>query len=141
MTKELTTSSIDRQNILNNPYAIEEIRKAAGIQGIVFEGEIKFLKEQLAAFFEIDPRTIDRYLEKNIDELSKNGYEVLRGKRLQEFKLSLKTGYVDDINVVHKVVNLGLFNFRAFLNLTMLLFESEQVKIFRSAILYEKKNI
>lgn len=135
MSKELTTSSIDRQNILNNPYAIEEIQKASGIKGIIFEGEIKFLKDQLATFFEVDPRTIDRYLEKNIDELSKNGYEVLRGKRLQEFKLTLKTGYVDDINVVHKVVNLGLFNFRAFLNLTMLLVESERARILRSVIL------
>ena len=104
MSKELTTLAIDRQNILNNPYALEEIQKAAGIQGITFEGEIKFLKEQLAAFFEVDTRTIDRYLEKHIDELSKNGYEVLRGKRLQEFKLAIKTGYVDDINNAQKKI-------------------------------------
>lgn len=135
MSKELTTSSIDRQNILNNPYALEEIQKASGIKGIVFEGEIKFLKDQLATFFEVDPRTIDRYLEKNINELSKNGYEVLRGKRLQEFKLTLKTGYVDDINVVDTIPQLGVFNFRSFLNLAMLLVESERARILRSVIL------
>ena len=135
MPKELTTSSIDRQNILNNPYALEEIQKAAGIQGIIFEGEIKFLKDQLSSFFEVDPRTVDRYLEKNIDELSKNGYEVLRGKRLQEFKLALKTGYVDDINVVDTIPQIGVFNFRSFLNLAMLLAESERAKILRGVIL------
>ena len=114
---------------------MEEIQKASGIKGIVFEGEIKFLKEQLAVFFEIDSRTIDRYLEKNINELSKNGYEVLRGKRLQEFKLAIKTGYVDDINVVDTIPQLGAFNFRSFLNLAMLLVESERAKILRGVIL------
>ena len=28
MNKDLKTSKIDRQNILNNPYAIEEVRTA-----------------------------------------------------------------------------------------------------------------
>ena len=115
MSKNLTTSSIDRQNILNNPYAVEEIRKAAGITGIMFDGELKFLKDQLAAFFEVDPRTIDRYLENNLDELSNNGYEVLRANRLKEFKLALKSGYVGDINVVNKTPQLGVFNLRSFL--------------------------
>ncbi len=33
MSKDLTNSAIDRQNILNNPYALAEIEKAAGIKG------------------------------------------------------------------------------------------------------------
>ncbi|MBN2570503.1 MAG: hypothetical protein JXA68_00125 [Ignavibacteriales bacterium] len=135
MNKDLTKSSIDRQNILNNPYALEEIRKAAGISGIMFEGELKYLKEQLASFFEVAPRTIDRYLEKDFDELSDNGYEVLRGNRLKEFKLALKLGYVDDINVVNITPQLGVFNFRSFLNLAMLLTESERAKVLRGVIL------
>lgn len=135
MIKDLTNSQIDRQNILNNQYAFEEIRKAVGLVGILFENEYKFIKDQVSAFFEVDPRTIDRYLEKNSNELSQNGYEVLRGKRLQEFKLTIKSMGVDDINVVHKVVNLGIFNFRSFLNLAMLLTESERAKTLRSVIL------
>ena len=135
MAKDLTSSSIDRQNILNNQYALEEIRKAAGIDGILFEGELKFTKEQITRFFEVDIRTIDRYLEKYTEELSQNGYEVLRGKSLNEFKLCVKNSGVNDINVVHSVVNIGLFNFRAFLNLAMLLVESERAKILRSVIL------
>ena len=33
-TKDLTTSAVDRQNVLNNPYALAEIERAAGMQGI-----------------------------------------------------------------------------------------------------------
>ena len=56
MNKDLTTSVIDRQNVLNNPYALAEIEKAAGLNGIVFEGRAIVLKEQVAAFFEVSPR-------------------------------------------------------------------------------------
>lgn len=135
MSKNLTNSPLDRQNILNNQYAIEEIRKAVGLEGILFEDEYKFIKDQVSSFFEVDPRTIDRYLEQYSDELSENGYEVLRGKRLQDFKLTLKSLDVDDINVVHKVVNLGIFNYRSFLNLAMILIESEKAKVLRGVIL------
>jgi hypothetical protein len=135
MSKDLTSSAIDRQNILNNPYAVEEIRTAAGISGVIFEGELKFIKEQLTAFFEVDVRTINRYLEAHSEELSANGYEVLRGKRLQEFKLAIKTGDVRDINVLNVVPQVGVFNFRAFLDLSMLLTESDRAKILRGVIL------
>ncbi|MBI5215601.1 MAG: DNA-binding protein [Ignavibacteriae bacterium] len=135
MSKDLTSSAIDRQNILNNPYAVEEIQTAAGITGIVFNGEIKFIKDQLASFFEVDVRTVNRYLETHSDELSKNGYEVLRGKRLQEFKLAIKTGDVKDMNVLNTVPQIGIFNFRSFLDLAMLLTESERAKTLRGVIL------
>ena len=36
MAKDLTNSKIDRQNILNNNYAIDEIEKACNIEGIFF---------------------------------------------------------------------------------------------------------
>ncbi len=135
MGKNLTTSAIDRQNILNNRYAIEAIQKETGFKAIVYNNEFIFSKEQLARFFEVDERTIERYLEKHSEELAKNGYKVLRGKELKIFKLWLAEHDVSDINVAHKVVNIGLFNFRAFLNLTMLLVESEKARILRSAIL------
>lgn len=135
MVKDLTNSQIDRQNILNNQYALEEIRKVVGLEGIIFENEYKFIKDQVALFFEVDPRTIDRYLEKYSDELSQNGYEVLRGKRLQDFKLAIKSVDVNDMNVVNKVPQLGIFNFRSFLNFSMLLAESEKAKILRSIVL------
>ena len=135
MSKDLTNSAIDRQNILNNPYALVEIEKAAGIQGIPFEGKTVLLKEQVAAFFEVTPRTIDNYIERNGEELRQNGYEVLRGNRLKEFKLLVKAQFDNETDFVIKTNMLGIFDFRAFLNLAMLVSESERAKLLRQAIL------
>jgi len=135
MIKDLTNSSLDRQNILNNQYALEEIRKEIGFEGVLFEGEYRFLITQVSAFFEVDIRTIKRYIKRYYAELSDNGYEVLRQNRLKDYKLTLKSLYVSDINVPHKTANLGIFNFRSFLNLTMLLVESGKARILRSVIL------
>ncbi len=46
MSKDLTNSSVDRQNILNNPYALAEIEKGAGIRGIPFEGKLRQLRRR-----------------------------------------------------------------------------------------------
>lgn len=54
MSKDLTNSLIDRQNILNNNFAISEIEKACNIDGIVFEDKIAYTKEQVSTFYEID---------------------------------------------------------------------------------------
>ncbi|PKP36506.1 MAG: hypothetical protein CVT97_08855 [Bacteroidetes bacterium HGW-Bacteroidetes-14] len=126
--KDLTNSTVARQNILNNNYAIEEIQKAVGIEGIVFDSQLRFIKSQIASFFEIDERTVERYLEIHENELKVNGYEVLKGKRLKEFKLLAKNAMAADINVAQSTANLGIFNFRSFLNLAMLLTESEKAK-------------
>jgi hypothetical protein len=137
MGNDLTNSAIDRQNILNNPYALTEIEKAAGIQGIPFEGKTVVLKEQVAAFFQVTLRTVENYLEQNADELSRNGYEVLKGNRLKEFKLTLSDLDVPEMDFgnIAKTSQLGIFDFRAFLNLAMLVSESERAKLLRQAIL------
>jgi len=90
MKKDLTNSDVDRQNILNNPYALAEIEKAAGIRGIPFEGKTVVLKEQVAEYFDVTPRTVDNYLEKYGEELGRNGYVVLRGNRLKDMKLAIQ---------------------------------------------------
>jgi len=51
MSKDLTKSDVDRQNILNNPYAVDEIKKATNLRGITFRGKLTLSKEQVAAFF------------------------------------------------------------------------------------------
>jgi hypothetical protein len=119
MSKDLTTSEIDRQNILNNPYALAEIEKAAGIQGIPFEGRTVVLKEQVASFFEVTPRTVDNYLEKFGPELARNGYVVLKGNRLKTIKLAIDSLDVHETDFVNikKAPQLGVFDFRSFLNL------------------------
>jgi len=47
MASDLTTSPVDRQNILNNQFAVTEIQKAPQIQGIYFEGIVRLIKEQV----------------------------------------------------------------------------------------------
>ncbi len=130
MAKDLTGSNIDRQNILNNPYAVAEIQKSIGIKGIEFNGKVVLLKEQVAAFFEVTLRTIENYLASNENELHQNGYEVLRGNSLKEFKLALSEQDVPetDFGNILKTPQLGILDFRAFLNLAMLIAESERAK-------------
>jgi len=138
--KILANSPLERQNILNNQYAVSEIEKAVGMTGIVFEGVYRFTKKQIANFFEVDTRTINRYLENHKSELENNGYEVLRAKHLKEFMLAVKKLYVNDIDVLNieidkKSPTLGVFDFRSFLNIGMLLTESEAAKELRQTIL------
>lgn len=137
MSKDLTSSPVDRQNILNNPYALAEIEKAAGIRGIPFEGKTVVLKEQVATFFEVSVRTVENYLERNAEELARNGYEVVEGKRLKELKLAIQGGDdpETDFGIIAKTARLGVLDFRAFLNLAMLMTESERAGLLRRAIL------
>ena len=81
MSKELTNSMVERQNVLNNPFAVTEIQKAIHIRGVVFEETVRLVREQIAAFLEVDVRTIERYIKKYGEKLGLNGYEVLQGKR------------------------------------------------------------
>ncbi|MBW2228634.1 MAG: DNA-binding protein [Deltaproteobacteria bacterium] len=133
--KDLTVSQVDRQNILNNPYALQEIEKAAQIQGIPFEGKRVVTKEQVAAFFDVTPRTIDNHIERHGEELRQNGYEVLRGKRLKSLKLEISKQGANETDFVTKTTVLGIFDFRAFLNIGMLIGESERARLLRQMIL------
>lgn len=129
--KDLTTSTIERQNILNNRFAIETIQEKLAIEGMLFEGEYRYTKKMVADFYDVEERTIERYLETHSDELKHNGYILCKGKLLKEFKLH----FAPVINIGSKTTQLGLFNFRSFLNIGMLLTDSEQAKRMRSFIL------
>ena len=132
MGKDLTTSNISRQNILNNEYALEKIELHLALGGKTWKDERIFTKAKVAQIFQVDIRTVERYLEQNKDELVKNGYKVLKGQEFKEFK-----EYVSDTNVgdMLKTPSLGVFSFRAVLNLAMLITESELAKSIRSKIL------
>jgi len=116
MAKDLTVSRLDRQNILNNDLAVDEIQSKAGVCGEFFEDKIFVTREMVATYFDVDIRTISRYIENNNEELCQNGYEVLKGKRLKEFLDLGKDVFAKDINVPSKIRQLGVFDFRAFLN-------------------------
>ncbi len=134
MDKDLTVSRLDRQNILNNDMAIKEIQESSGIDGVFWDNKIYFTKEMAASYFDVDVRTISRYLEQNNDELSENGYEVLKGKRLKSFKEAIKNSG-KDINVPTKTTVFGVMNFRCFLNLAMLMVESDKARAMRQVML------
>ena len=129
--KDLTISSIERQNVLNNSFAIKKLQDRLDIESMFFDGEYWLTKKMVADFYNIDTSTIDRYLSANEDELKHNGYILCKGKALKEFKLQ----FAHLINEASKTTQLGLFNFRAFLNIGMLLTESEKAKQLRSLIL------
>ena len=132
MTKDLTSSNVSRQNILNNNYAISQLESNLSFGGVYWHNESIFTKVQVAEILEIDVRTIERYLESHSPELIKNGYRVLKGTELKDFKK-----YVSDIDVgdISKTPSLGLFSFRTVLNIAMLVTESEKAKAIRSKIL------
>ena len=129
--KDLTISNIERQNVLNNRFAVSKVQENLDIEGMLFEGEYRFTKKMVADFYEVEERTIERYLEKHSDELAANGYVLCKGKHLKELKLQ----FAPVINVGSKTTQLGLFNFRSFLDMGMLLTESEKAKKVRSLIL------
>ena len=135
MIKDLTNSRLDRQNILNNEIAIQEIREKTGIKGILWNNKIYLTRDDVAAFYEVDVRTISRYIEQNNEELTQNGYVVLTGKKLQDFISKTSIDFARDINVPSKIRQLGIFDFRAFLNLGMLLSESTKAKVLRQMML------
>lgn len=135
LKKELTNSNIERQNILNNNFALVEIQKAAKIRGVLFENRYRFTKEMAAEFYDVDIRTIERYLENHTDELKQNGYEILKGKKLKDFFAEFLNEFDTDINVGNKIRQLSIFDFKAFLNLGMLLVESDNARILRQTIL------
>ncbi len=59
---DLTVSNIDRQNVLNNRYAVNALQENLGFTGVFFEGEYRFTKKMVAAFYDVALSTIDRYL-------------------------------------------------------------------------------
>jgi hypothetical protein len=132
MAKDLTESSHDRQNILNNRYALQQAEQHLDLGGVAFEGDTVFTKAQVVALYEVTDRTIERYLASHEDELKSNGYRVLKGKKLKEFKELIDGA---DINDGAKTSVLGVFSFRAVLNIGMLLTESEPARLLRSRLL------
>ena len=135
MAKDLTSSQVDRQNILNNDVALPEIQKAVNIKCIIWNDILYLTKDMVANFFNVDVRTIERYISKNTDELESNGYAVLKGKKLQEFLEVYESTFATDINVGRKIRALSVFDFRAFLNIAMLLVESETAAELRRIML------
>jgi len=155
----VTQSNIDRQNILNNPFALEKIQQEVkNFPYFEMEGKIFILKQNVADFYQVSEDTIDRVLNENEQELRKNGYEIFTGKRLKIAKNLYVNGnnvgtknngssfttkddeigkneYVNRKLAGTKTTVIGVFDFRAFLNIGMLLKNSLVAKELRAKIL------
>ena len=84
-----------------------------------------------AKFYEVDERTVTNCLNANDEELRRNGYKLLQGEELKEFKQC----FGQEMDFPTKTTILGVFDFRSFLNLGMLLTASEKAKTVRSTML------
>lgn len=88
MANDLTTSAIDKQNILSNPMALPKIKETLDVRFIDFKGTLYVTKQTAARFYEVDERTVTNCLNANGEELRRNGYRLLQGDELKEFKQS-----------------------------------------------------
>lgn len=129
---DLTTAQLQRQNILNNRFALQAAEQHLQLGGVVFQGQTVFTKQQVMALFEVSDATVERYISNHGEELKGNGYQLLKGKTLKEFKDLVDVSLINEGN---KAPLLGVFSFRAVLNLAMLLTESERAKAVRSRLL------
>ena len=77
---DLTVSNIERQNVLNNNYALQAIQDNLDVNGLRFHDQLLFTTKMVAEFYEVDERTIKRYVQEHGDELSANGYFLSQGK-------------------------------------------------------------
>lgn len=77
MNKDLTQSLVDRQNVLNNPFALQKAQKEFDLEGMYFTNQ------QIADFYEVSIPTIERTISDHSDELRGNGLKILRGERIR----------------------------------------------------------
>ncbi|RAI98643.1 hypothetical protein LX64_04628 [Chitinophaga skermanii] len=149
--KDLTNSQIDRKNILNNAAALKEIYKNLGFYGVMFEGRYRFTKQQIANYFEVDVRTIERLIENYHEELTQSGYEVFVGPRLRDIRIAFEqAAYINDVSDINvgdiaegidneiispRAPSAAIFTYKAFLNIGMLLTGSDRAREMRGAVL------
>ncbi|MFL0438798.1 DNA-binding protein [Enterococcus pernyi] len=135
MSNDLTESYLDRQNILNNKIAISEAENEYEMKGVMFEGVQRYSNQQIADFFEVDIRTIERAIEANREELEQNGLQILTGKKLATFKETVLNETDSHIAVGVNSRSFSVSSFRTVLNFSMLIKSSDRARIVRTRML------
>ena len=59
MAKDLTTSQIERQNVLNNNVALPRIQEALDVKLLEFEERYVLTKQMVADYYDVDIRTVE----------------------------------------------------------------------------------
>ena len=111
MNNSFDNSIVARRNILNNSFAVKEITAKVDIKGTFFCDEYWLTTQQVASFFEIDERTIRRYVKKYGNELAENGYRLISGNELKSFYFGQD---IDVLTNADKTTRLGILNIKAF---------------------------
>lgn len=151
--RDLTLSNVDRQNVLNNLDVVDNIQGHIGLTGLLYEGKYYYTAKMVAEFYDVSTRTLTNVINTNEEEIKHNGYQVLKGAKLKEFKDLFGPLLTDveedsqketdfplsekkqDNQGFKRLKSLAIYDFRAFLNVGMLLTESEKAKQLRSSIL------
>ncbi len=87
---------------MNNPNALAAREVAYVAAGMPIKSRFVLPHEEAAAFFGLTPRAVDNDLHKSTDEPRQNGYELIRGKRLQQLKLSRQATFGHEAHFVTK---------------------------------------
>ena len=116
-------------NVLNNDIAIQGIKQYYGFDNIYFTNQ------QIADFYEVDLRTIERLIETHKEELIRNDLQILKGQKFKAFKNGNPDFFATDIFVGSKVTQLTVSTFRTVLNFAMFLKNSEKATEVRVKIL------
>ncbi len=106
MSQELATSLTSRENILQNEQTLQELENI-----LLLSSDAPFSKKDVAQALTIEASIIDDYVARYGDELCSSGYQPL-----------------------DEGIHTETFSFRAFINLAMLVVESEQARKIRNQI-------
>ena len=131
--KDLTELPIRRQNILNSSYVVAQANEEIGLRGVSFQNETYVTKKAVCDFYDVSERTLEDCIQTNGDELSRNGYVTLRGSDLRRFAAEFEKTTGETLSKT--IPKLGIFSFRAFLNVGMLLKGSERAAEVRCKLL------
>ncbi len=86
MANDLTNSLVDRQNVLNNRYALSQAEAHLTLGGTLFNDEWMFTKQQVMALFEVSEATIERYLAAHNDETKSQRLHFIARKKTQRIQ-------------------------------------------------------
>jgi phage antirepressor YoqD-like protein len=94
---------------------------------LLLPGDIWGTTEIVADYYEVDRKTIEKLVQRNLTELSGNGYRVIEGDELTDMK--------SVCGIASRARSLALFSRRAILNVGQLLRDSDVAQEVRSTLL------
>lgn len=66
---DLIVSNIERQNALNNTYALQTIQQDLNVDDLRFHDQLLFTTKMVDEFYGVDERTVKRYVQDHGEEL------------------------------------------------------------------------